>query len=93
MILNYQDLYKEILKVDFILPGSNTRIKFDNNGELRYRTYIYRMVDLIKLSANGGDLSEYILTGSWSGRIYINGDQRDGQNHFAVKFANVDIIK
>lgn len=93
MILNYQDLYKEILKVDFILPGSNTRIKFDNNGELRYRTYIYRMVDLIKLSANGGDLSEYVLIGSWSGRIYINGDQRDSQNHFAVKFANVDIIK
>ena len=70
--VNYQDLYHDILNVDFVLPNSNFPVKFDGDGEIRFRTYIYRLADLKKLSEKSDNLGEYVLIGNWSDRIYIN---------------------
>ena len=65
-VINYPELYKEIINVKFVLPNSTTHIRFKSNSEYFHLKYDYTMADLRNVSGEKGNAVSYISIGSRS---------------------------
>lgn len=72
-VINYPELYNEIINVKFVLPNSTTHIQFESNSEYFHPKYDYTMADLRNVSGEKGNAVSYISIGSRSNwTIIIN---------------------
>ena len=67
-VINYPELYKEIINVKFVLPNSSNHIQFESNSEYFRPKYDHRMAELRNVSGEKGNAVPYISIGSRSNK-------------------------